>query len=498
MNCPPPPLRFVQLAFVASLVFATAVAAAPRNVLLIVADDHGRDIGAYGNPVIQTPNMDRLAREGVRFTHAFCTTASCSPSRSVILTGLHNHANGQYGLQHGIHHFSTFETVQSLPKILARNGYRTARVGKYHLWPESVYPFETVIEGNVGGKRNPTTMAEASRDFIADRSKPFFLYYCTSDPHRSDYKPTHLPYGADAFGNHQVDEGGEQQEYRPEDVIVPSFLSDTPETRVELAQYYQSVSRVDRGVGRLMEVLRESGQYDDTLIIYLSDNGIAMPGAKTNLYDPGMHLPLIVRHPSAPDRGRTSEAMVSWVDIVPTILDFAGIDEVMAPPLIAGNPETPAPRPTEEVPYRFHGRSFLPLLDHADAPTDEWDEVYASHSFHSIITYYPMRVVRTHRYKLIFNLAHPLSFPFSSDLWPSATWRSIGPDEPNARLGGRLVRDYLQRPKYELYDLAKDPDELVNLADDPGYQDVLHDLQQRIRRFQEQTGDPWAVKYQHE
>ena len=121
------------------------------NILLIVSDDHGiDDLGCWGNPVIKTPNLDRLADDGTRFTQAYCTTASCSPSRSTILTGLHNHANGMYGLQHTYHHFQSFDNIGSLPVYLSQVGYRTARVGKFHLAPESVYKFET---GAFGGER---------------------------------------------------------------------------------------------------------------------------------------------------------------------------------------------------------------------------------------------------------------------------------------------------------------------------------------------------------
>ncbi|MGE3819347.1 MAG: sulfatase-like hydrolase/transferase, partial [Isosphaeraceae bacterium] len=162
---------------------ASSGAADRPNVLVIVSDDHGLELGCYGHPVLKTPHLDRLAAEGTRFRNAFCTTASCSASRSVLLTGLHNHANGQYGHQHSVHHFSAFGTVKSLPVILAEHGYRTARVGKYHVAPESVFAFQTKIPAP-GGARHTVRMAEACREFVADRSSPFFLYYATADPHR--------------------------------------------------------------------------------------------------------------------------------------------------------------------------------------------------------------------------------------------------------------------------------------------------------------------------
>jgi N-sulfoglucosamine sulfohydrolase len=144
------------------------------NVVLIVSDDHGREtLGCYGNPVVRTPNLDTLAAEGVRFTNAFCTTASCSASRSVILSGMYNHANGQYGHQHSYHHFISFDNFKTLPVWLTEAGYRTGRIGKYHVAPEEVYQFDVALPGN---SRSPVQMADNCRDFI---SSSVNLSFCT-------------------------------------------------------------------------------------------------------------------------------------------------------------------------------------------------------------------------------------------------------------------------------------------------------------------------------
>ncbi len=488
-------------------------AAARRNVVMIVADDHGLELGCYGDKQIQTPNLDRLAADGTRFLNAFCTTASCSPSRSVILTGLHNHQNGQLGLQHHYHHFRSFPSVKSLPVLLAQAGYRTAHIGKYHVAPESVYRFQTYLRGNSGGARNPVTMAESCREFIAAQDdRPFFLYFATVDPHRGGGRVEEHPDKPDRFGNGPRYQGVKEVVYDPDKLTVPAFLPDTRACRAELAQYYQSISRVDQGVGRLIEILKESGQYEQTLILYLSDNGMAFPGSKTTLYEPGMRLPLIVRSPDQKTRGGTTDAMVSWVDLTPTILEFAGVKDVPGPPAVPqpepeipektkpkkGSSAQPSPKksnPAQPRPYVFHGRSFLSVLDQPKATG--WDEVYASHTFHEITMYYPMRVLRGRQYKLILNLAHPLPFPFASDLEQSATWRSVS-KQADARLGKRSIQAFLQRPRYELYDLHADPDEVKNLADDPKHAELLQRLQDKLRAFQERTGDPWVVKYRYE
>jgi N-sulfoglucosamine sulfohydrolase len=469
-------VRFPLLRLLAPLALALAPTlspAAPRNVVLVVTDDQGQDAGCYGNPVIHTPNLDRLAAEGTRFDYAFCTTASCSASRSVILTGLHNHANGQYGHQHSYHHFISFDRVKSLPVLMSRAGYRTGRVGKYHVAPEKVYQFDQAIKGS---SRSPVVMADNCKGFISGDG-PFFLYFCTSDPHRGGGVAADLPHKPDRFGNKPAGYPGVKAvKYDPKDVIVPPFLPDTPTCRAELAQYYQSVSRVDQGLGRLIQVLKDAGKYDDTLIIYISDHGIAFPGAKTTLYEPGMRSPCIVRNPYAKKHGVVSKAMVSWVDLTPTILAFAQAK------LPAG--------------VKFHGRSFLPVLEEANPKG--WDEVFASHTFHEITMYYPMRVVRQRKYKLIWNIAHGLPYPFASDLWRAPTWQDVYKKGPDALYGKRTVKAYIHRPKFELYDLEKDPDEVHNLAGDPKHAEVLADLKAKLRAFQERTGDPWKLKWDYE
>jgi N-sulfoglucosamine sulfohydrolase len=425
-----------------------------RNVLLYVVDDHGTDdAGCYGNPVIRTPGLDALAREGTQFTHAFCTTASCSASRSVILTGLQNHATGQYGHEHGYNHFVSFPHIKSLPVLLAGVGYRAASAGKYHVAPEEVYHFQQYIKAK---NRSPAKMADDCEPFItADDKRPFFLYFCTTEPHR--------PFRREGSGT-----------FDPKDVIVPTYLPDTPACREELARYYGSVQRADKGLLRLIEILKQTGRWNDTLIIYISDNGIAFPGAKTTLYDPGMRLPCVVRNPYTNKKGIVTDAMITWADITPTILDFAGA--------LSNKPD-------------FHGRSFLPVLEQQHPKG--WDEIYASHTFHEITMYYPMRVVRTRRYKLIWNIAHKLDYPFASDLYASTTWQDILKRGEKV-YGKRTIDAYIHRPKFELYDLQNDPHEISNLADNPNYAEILQELKQKLRKFQQRTKDPWILKWKYE
>lgn len=458
------------------------------NVVLIVSDDHGTDaLGCYGNPVIKTPALDALAEVGTRFTNAFCTSASCSPSRSVILTGKHNHNNGMYGLEHSFHHFRSFDNVQSLPVLLADNGYRTARVGKFHIAPEEVYKFEEVFSSGTANQpdsvslgRSPVEMAELCQGFINKKSeKPFFLYYATDDPHRSNI---YLPNGEvsfdtypepNTFGNQKNGVPGVHEIiYEPEEIIVPSFLPDTKEGREELAQYYQSVSRLDQGIGKLVEILKAAGKYENTLIIYISDNGVAFPGAKTTLYEPGIRLPCIVKAPGQ-ETSSVQDGLVSWTDITPTILDYAMADYKKK---------------------NFHGHSFKELVE-SESSTGGWNEVFASHTLHEVTMYYPMRMVRDKKYKLIYNLAHQLPYPFALDLWQSPTWIST---ENSVHYGKKKKEQFIHRSKFELYDLERDPDELVNLSGDPEYAEILEQLKDKLKDFQKRTGDPWFYKWDYE
>lgn len=477
-------------------VSTTASAAAKRNVVLIVADDLGLQLGCYGDQIAKTRNIDALAAQSVRFTQAFCTTASCSASRSVLMTGLHNHATGHYGHAHGVHHFSTYETVRTLPVILTEAGYRTCLIGKYHLAPEYVYKFETQRQDGTQSGRNTLRMANNAKAWLTEKDdRPFFLYFCPTDPHRGS--------GAGGFSNFSEKPnfygGIPAGSYKPSDVAVPSWLPDQPEVRAELAEYYQAIARLDYGVGVLMTALKETGHFEDTLILFLSDNGPPFPGAKTTVYEPGVKLPLIVRDPQSSRQGQVCKAPVTWADITPTILDFCGIELKPAPPV----------RPAENVgkiqtsgtaaAYKFHGKSFLKMLANGETQDDLEREVLLSHTFHEITNYYPMRVVRRGQFKLIFNVAHPLPFPFASDLEDSATWKGVRERNDLSQLyGKRAVHSLLNRLRFELFDLENDPDEIRNLANEPSHQKTLETLKSSLRRLQEETSDPWARKWDYE
>jgi N-sulfoglucosamine sulfohydrolase len=286
------------------------------------------------------------------------------------------------------------------------------------------------------------------------------------------------------FGNH-VEQYGDRFELpavKPEDVDIPPWISDLPETRQEFVEYYQAISRVDAGVGLILEALKRQGLDNDTLVIFTSDNGPPFVNSKTTLYDAGILLPLIVRKPDA-KKGVGNPNMVSFIDLLPTMLDWAGLDLAMK----GSNSSTSPPR---------LGRSILPVLEE-DSILDEseWqDHVFGSHTFHELQNYWPTRFLRTRRYKYHRNVAWRLDFPFAGDLYASLSFEAMRNQSKPVMVGNRTLKDYIFRPPVELYDLDKDPQELRNLAAEPRYKHLLLDMRQTVSEWQKKTRDLWLYR----
>lgn len=502
--------RFVTTCVV--ILLAGVGQAAEKNIIFFITDDESPTLGCYGDEVAVTPAIDALAADGTLFTRAFATTASCSASRSVVMSGLHNHYNGQFGHQHHYHGFSSFPATISLamPRVLARAGYRTAHIGKYHVAPEEVFHYETYLKGPA---RNAVQMAENCRDFINNRKdgRPFFLYFATSDPHRGGGKDQDSvrELKPDLFGNKRHDEswsGVKEIFYDPMEVVIPHFLSDTPETREELSQYYQSVSRIDQGLARLVLILKEEDLYDKTMIVFTSDHGMAFSGGKTTTYEGGLHVPFVVRNPYNQNRGVRTAAMISHTDITPTLLDFTGgLDHEMNAPTVRLNYRDHYKlKGVSDMDNldghhefnRYHGKSWLHALGNRDAV--HWETIFASHTFHEIQMYYPMRVVRDSNYKLIWNIAHQLPYPFASDLWAASSWQAQMRKGQDAVYGKKTVKQYIFRDRFEFFNIKNDPYESNNLANDPKYTQLLEKYKSILKEHQKSMGDPWIMKWDYE
>ncbi|KAJ5094822.1 Alkaline phosphatase-like alpha/beta/alpha [Penicillium angulare] len=439
---------------------------AKRNILLMIADDLGKQLGCYGNTNIQTPHLDKLAAEGTRFDQAYTSTASCSASRSVIYTGLHTHQNGQYGLHNGRHHFTTYDHVETAPALFSKHGYSTGLIGKVHVGPSSVYPWDMRAESD---SRDVACVADQAAAFFQNsksKEQPFFLTIGFIDPHRDLTRS--------GFGNDgKYDSRVKTIDYSPEDVVVPPFVNDLPKVRYEFAEYYKSISRLDQGVGMVLEGLEKSGLSDDTLVLFVSDNGPPFINSKTTLYDAGVCLPMIMKCPGS-TAGAVNPNMISYVDILPTLLDWAQY-------------------PNPENPTRL-GRSFLSILPE-QTQLDTWSQVFGSHTFHEITNYWPTRFMRNRRFKYHRNIAWRLDFPFAADIYGSLTWEEIRNSESSPKMiGPRLLKDYFFRPVEELYDIQADPDEVHNLAKDSEYSQVLEEMRAAMEKWQGRSEDAWLYR----
>ncbi|XP_074245139.1 N-sulfoglucosamine sulfohydrolase isoform X1 [Saimiri boliviensis] len=461
----------------------------PRALCLppYTADDGGFESGAYNNSAIATPHLDALARRSLLFRNAFTSVSSCSPSRASLLTGLPQHQNGMYGLHQDVHHFNSFDRVRSLPLLLKQAGVRTGIIGKKHVGPETVYPFDfAYTEENssvlqVG--RNITRIKLLVRKFLQTQDdRPFFLYVAFHDPHRCGHSQPQYGTFCEKFGNGESGMGRipdwTPQAYDPQDVLVPYFVPDTPAARADLAAQYTTIGRMDKGVGLVLQELRDAGVLNDTLVIFTSDNGIPFPSGRTNLYWPGAAEPFLLSSPEHPKRwGQVSDAYVSLLDLTPTILDWFSI-----------------PYPSYAIfgskTIQLTGRSLLPALE-AEPP---WATVFGSQSHHEVTMSYPMRSVHHQNFRLVHNLNFKMPFPIDQDFYVSPTFQDLLNRTAAGRPTGwyKDLHRYYYRARWELYDQSRDPHETQNLATDPRFAQVLEMLQAQLSKWQWETHDPWV------
>ena len=428
---------------------APGAGAAKPNVLLLIADDQSvGDVGAYGNPVVATPNVDALARAGMSFSRAFAPEAICTPSRSSMFTGL-------WPIRHGAHHHHQYvrDGVQSVAQYFGAQGYRVALAGKSHVGPTESFPFEFLPGSHIGPEQ---VRIDAQMDdilgVVRDTAGPFFLVVADSRPHAVDREPGGWP---------------EPLLYAPEDVVIPPYLVDTPETRVERAGYYDLITQLDDHVGRILGELERSGKARDTIVVYIADHGAGFAFEKWTNYDAGLRVPLIVRWPGRIRAGASTDAMVSLVDLLPTLLDLTGA------PAVEG----------------LDGRSFAPVL-RGDARTHR-DLVPALHTNERIFNGgpYPVRSIRDARWHYIRNLLPDAVFTNNVTALGQGGWQSWVARTADDPFAAARVERYQRRPAEELYDLDADPAELVDLARDPAYTDVLVRLRAGLDAWMAEQGD---------
>ena len=439
------------------------------NVLLITADDLNYDsLGCTGSRVPDiTPNIDRLAASGVRFVHAHVTVAVCQPSRSVLMTGRYPHRNGAQGFE------PIRGDVPTLQESLRAAGYMNgifAKVG--HLAPQNKFCWDVVVDAaQLAAGRDPALYYRHAKDFFEkarSSGKPFFLMANSQDPHRpfvgAEKGPARRARDA---GDAAVSGPGPKRVYTPDEIQVPGFLPDLPDVRTDVARYFTSVRRCDETVGQLLRALKETGLEDNTIVMFLSDNGMSFPFAKTNCYLAGTRTPWLVRWPGKTRPGTVDrEHMISGIDFMPTILEACGL------PPVAG----------------MDGRSFLPLL--RGEQQDGRDRVYTV--FHETAgkKVYPMRSVLTRKYGYIFNAWSDGRTVFRNEAQNGLAFRGMTKAAESRPDVAARVRLFLYRVPEELYDYENDPCALNNLAADPKYKDELERLRGDMRKIMEATGDP--------
>ena len=411
----------------------TSLAAKP-NLLLITVDDMNRDsIGAYRCPIENiTPNIDRLAAEGIRFERGFVNVAICMPCRAVLMTGRYPQASGALGFD------KINPGVPSLPEALKKAGYYNSLIGKeIHVVPSRHAAFHRIDKQNdLGGGRSAGAYAEAVRNAIneaKDADKPFFIMANAADPHR--------PFAGakgDAFNKIPF-----PRKIDPKEVPVPGFLPDLPEIRTELATYFQSVARADQVVGAVLDELQKSGQADNTLVLFLSDHGMPLPYAKTNCYLASNITPFILRWPGHIESGATDQKnFVSTIDVAPTFLAAAGIDNLEG----------------------ANGLSLLPLIKGDEQPGR--NRVFTFHQRPYSGKHLPMRAVNDGDFLYIWNGWSDGKTQFRNESMSGLTFKAMtNADDPKVRARADF---YLHRTREELYDLRKDPDCLNNLLNEPG------------------------------
>jgi uncharacterized sulfatase len=423
----------------------TAGKAALPNLVIYMSDDHGLLFSeSYGAMGVKTPNLKRIAAEGMTFTHAFNTSPSCGPSRSSMLTAL-------WPARHGAepNHKAPKQEVTGLPSVLKSLGYETACIGKvaHNDWAK-LYNFDYVRGPNVGA----TDTVEVEK-FLAerDKSKPLCLFFGSHYPHVPWVK---------------------NETYDPAAVKLLPTLVDTPEMRRQYTDYFTSVSHTDELAGKFRDLVKKHVQ-GDTLFIYTTDHGAQLPFGKWDLYDAGIRIPFIAVWPGKLKPGSTNDAMICNADLMPTLIEIAG----------------------GKVPDGLDGKSYASILRGKGA--QHRDRVFHTQSGDGDFNVYPIRSMRTREWKYIWNL-HP---EFQHHTHDTRNRRGNGVryweswlEEAKTNLDAATkVKRFMERPSEELYDLKSDPFEMHNLANDPKHAKRLASMREDLRAWMKQQGDTQTV-----
>lgn len=421
---------------------------APRpNFLIVLADDMTyHDLGAYGSREVHTPNLDRLAEEGLRFRYAFNSSPICAPTRMSLYTGLHPVRNGAWP-----NHSRVYDDVRSMPHYLKDFGYHVALIGKRHYAPKENFPFEFL--GGSHGDTGPTEnmdLERISQFFEESAERPWALVMASYQPHKPHSR-------------------GTAYTYNPDDLDLPPYYVDTDVTRRNLAGYYAEISYLDAQVGTVLEHLRAAGEEEETLVLFLSEQGAPFPYGKWTCYDTGLRSAAIFRWPGIVAANTWSDAIIQYVDVVPTMIELAG-----------GDPSR----------FDFDGRSFAEVLRGSAVEHRTYAfGLQTSAGIYEGPEAYGIRTVRDIRYRLIWNVNSENRFTNllteRGDMF--ASW--VAAAEAGDPFAKRRVAWYQERPEYELYDLEHDPYALHSVAGNPAYDEVFNRLKDSLESWMEHQDD---------
>ncbi|NQZ56870.1 MAG: sulfatase [Lentisphaeraceae bacterium] len=438
-------------------------AAEKKNILLITVDDMNWDsIGAYGCKVKgTTPNIDRLAAQSFRFEQAHVNIAVCQPCRNTLNSARYPHRN--------IHGFQTMQPNKypTLPHILKQNGYRVGILGKVeHSSP--YFGFEWNMEHDyveLGNGRDPEKYFAYVEKFFGDTkkaAKPFYMMVNAHDPHR----PFHINNPKNNFPK-------PSKVYTPEEIVVPGFLPDIPKVRLEISEYYSSVRRADDVVGRVLQALKDSGQQDNTVVVFLSDHGIAVPFAKTNCYYHSTKTPLMVKWPGVTKAAQIDKQhLVGTIDFMPTILEGLGLP----------------------IPAGIDGRSYYPVLKGEQQAGRE--KLYTEFHETAGANRFTMRGIVTKDHVYIFNPWSDGRRKFRNESMKGRTFKAMVQEAKNYDVVKQRVELFARRVVEEFYEIGNDPDALKNLISSSAHQGKIDSLRNDLQAHLIATKDPAAQALQ--
>jgi N-sulfoglucosamine sulfohydrolase len=441
---------------------ATAVEASNQkpNIIFILADDMNRDTwGVYGSKDCKTPNIDRLASDGVRFDRAYTAASMCAPFRQELYSGRSPWRTGAMP-----NHSQSKPGTKSIPHYLKPLGYRVALVGKTHIGPKPCYPFEYFPQGDKSKDNNELYLktARIMMDDSARTGKPFCLFVASNDGHG--------PYTT-----------GDPSAYDPKTLTIPPYWLDTPELRRALPKWYAEITNFDKLVGDVRAELEKRKLWDNTIVMVCSEQGTSYPFAKWTCYDNGLHTGLVAHWGNKTKPGHIAKGLISMADVVPTLVEAAG---------------------GKLKPNDCDGKSFLPMLKGQEQTINKY--VYGTfvncNINGNLTRIFPIRSIRSTSYSLLYNPNHEsttcnptlnsalamLGDPTKEATGIAPSWVKLSRKDPKAK---PLVHKLHHRPEYEFYDLGNDPYELKNEIHNPKYAEAVKELKNALHTYLKKNGD---------